>query len=351
MFNKGVVTNSSVIDKGTGIINKDISYVYYISNKQARKALETFGIAHPKYANKNETYETRDVNGKLISINQYELSKVINKRLVEILNVAKKRANSKMPLQYILGYSYFIGQKLKVDENVLIPYEDACIPEVIIVSDILLSSLQIRFLTERIDHENLSVAHTLLCEVRLNIAIASLRACRLHSECEYSIRLACKLECGSDDTLEFCDIHDDMVTWRNDDIGIRILSLDSPTDISYARRSVASARLAKYVRCRNIRQLLLYLIDINSISHHPNILWRAYSGKSVVCKLEQCASHAENIYELFRVFFRAHRPESASYAASHNDEMIVIIVHFVENFFVKILITKAITLSMCEAST
>ena len=232
-----------------------------------------------------------------------------------------------------------------------IPYEDACIPEVIIVSDILLSSLQIRFLSERIDHENLSVAHTLLCEVRLNIAIASLRACRLHSECEYSIRLACKLECGSDDTLEFRDIHDDMVTWRDDDIGIRILSLDSPTDISYARRSVASARLAKYVRCRNIRQLLLYLIDINSISHHPNILWRAYSGKSVVCKLEQCASHAENIYELFRVFFRAHRPESASYAASHNDEMIVIIVHFVESFFVKILITKAITLSMCEAST
>ena len=42
----------------------------------------------------------------------------------KILNVAKKRANSKMPLQYILGYSYFMGQKLKVDENVLIPRDE-----------------------------------------------------------------------------------------------------------------------------------------------------------------------------------------------------------------------------------
>lgn len=89
MFNKGVVTNSSVIDKGTGIINKDISYVYYISNKQARKALETFGIAHPKYANKNETYEVKDLNDKLVKINQFEFSEIINKRLTELLNVAK----------------------------------------------------------------------------------------------------------------------------------------------------------------------------------------------------------------------------------------------------------------------
>ena len=57
--------------------------------KTARKIKENFGIANPRHANKNETYETKDINEKLISINQYELSGVINKRLVEILNLAK----------------------------------------------------------------------------------------------------------------------------------------------------------------------------------------------------------------------------------------------------------------------
>lgn len=89
MFNKGIITNSSVLKIGSRIIDDDISYIYYTTKKVARKVKENFGIAHPKYANKNETYEVRDVNGKLVSINQYELSKVINKRLVEILNVAK----------------------------------------------------------------------------------------------------------------------------------------------------------------------------------------------------------------------------------------------------------------------
>lgn len=89
MFNKGIITNSSVLKIGSKIIDEDISYIYYTTKKVARKTKENFGIAHPRYASKTETYEIRDVNGKLVSINQYELSNVINKRLVEILNVAK----------------------------------------------------------------------------------------------------------------------------------------------------------------------------------------------------------------------------------------------------------------------
>lgn len=89
MFNKGIITNSAELKIGSRIIDDDISYIYYTTKKVARKTKENFGIAHPRYANKTETYEVRDVNGKLVSINQYELSEVINKRLVEILNVAK----------------------------------------------------------------------------------------------------------------------------------------------------------------------------------------------------------------------------------------------------------------------
>lgn len=88
-FNKGIITNSSIIKNGSKVIDEDISYVYYTSKKNARKVKENFGIAHPRYANKTETYEVRDINEKIVSINQYELSEMINKRLVEILNIAK----------------------------------------------------------------------------------------------------------------------------------------------------------------------------------------------------------------------------------------------------------------------
>ena len=89
IFNKGIITNSKVLNIGSKIIDEDISYIYSTTKKTARKIKENFGIAHPRYANKNETYETRDVNGKLLSINQYELAGIINKRLVEILNISK----------------------------------------------------------------------------------------------------------------------------------------------------------------------------------------------------------------------------------------------------------------------
>ncbi|MEG2351285.1 MAG: hypothetical protein RSA10_01020 [Bacilli bacterium] len=88
-FNKGIVTNSSIIKYGSRIIDEDISYVYYTTRKEAKKIKENFGIAHPRYSSKTEKYETHDVNDKLVSINQSELSEMINKRLVEILNSAK----------------------------------------------------------------------------------------------------------------------------------------------------------------------------------------------------------------------------------------------------------------------
>ena len=107
MFNKGIITNCKDLKIGSKIIDEDISYIYYTTKKIARKTKENFGIAHPKYANKTETYETRDVNGKLISINQYELSGIINKRLVEILNVAKNEL--KVLTNKQIRYIMFLG--------------------------------------------------------------------------------------------------------------------------------------------------------------------------------------------------------------------------------------------------
>lgn len=89
VFNKGIITNSSILKIGSKIIDEDISYIYYINKKNARRVKENFGIASSLYASKTETYEARDVNGKLVNINQFELAKIINKRLSQILNIAK----------------------------------------------------------------------------------------------------------------------------------------------------------------------------------------------------------------------------------------------------------------------
>lgn len=94
IFNKGIITNSKVLKMGSKIIDEDISYVYNVSRKSAKKIKEEFAVANPKYSNKKETYEIKDINGKLISINQYEVSELINKRITELLNVAKNEIKS-----------------------------------------------------------------------------------------------------------------------------------------------------------------------------------------------------------------------------------------------------------------
>lgn len=121
VFNKGIITNSSVLKIGSKIIDEDISYIYYTNKKTARKIKENFGIAHPRYSNKNETYESRDINNKLIKINQYELSEIINKRLVEILNVAKNELKvlTNKQIRYIMvlgGITDMPGMNFVLDD-------------------------------------------------------------------------------------------------------------------------------------------------------------------------------------------------------------------------------------------
>ena len=42
----------------------------------------------------------------------------------KIIKLAKKRANEKVPIQYLLGYCYFMGEKFKVNNSVLIPRDE-----------------------------------------------------------------------------------------------------------------------------------------------------------------------------------------------------------------------------------
>ena len=104
VFNKGIITNSTILADGSEEITNDISYVYNISKEKAKKISEMFLILDKEYASDSELYETRDNSNIKISINQYEVSEIAENKLKEILEKAKKEINllTKKEISYII---------------------------------------------------------------------------------------------------------------------------------------------------------------------------------------------------------------------------------------------------------
>lgn len=104
IYNKGIIIKNSILDLGSVNIDNDISYIYKISNKESSKLKEKFGLAHKRYASKNDFYEMNNKLGEKISINQFELSEVIMSRIEEILVLARKEINllTKREVDYII---------------------------------------------------------------------------------------------------------------------------------------------------------------------------------------------------------------------------------------------------------
>lgn len=104
IFNKGIVTSSALIDFGSDIIEEDIAYLYNINISKARKIKDMFITFDKNFASDNEIYETRDNSNIKIKINQYEASDVASKKLIEILEKAKKELNllTKREISYII---------------------------------------------------------------------------------------------------------------------------------------------------------------------------------------------------------------------------------------------------------
>ena len=104
LYNKGIIVKSSVIGMGGRNIDRDISYIYKINEKDASKIKEKFALAHKKYASVNDYYEIKNEAGEQIQINQFEVSEVVMARLEEILVTARKEINmlTKHDVDYIL---------------------------------------------------------------------------------------------------------------------------------------------------------------------------------------------------------------------------------------------------------
>ena len=104
IFNKGILTKAEVIELGGANIDNDIAYIYKITKKDARELKERIGLACSDMAKKEERIIVTDRLGEDVTINQLDLSEIIESRLKEILELSKKQINllTKREIEYII---------------------------------------------------------------------------------------------------------------------------------------------------------------------------------------------------------------------------------------------------------
>ena len=93
-YNYLVLFFSIIISKNVAVlIDKDLSYVYNLKRSQARTLKENFAVSNTRYSDVNDTIELTNKNGDDITLNQLEVSEVVEARLVDLLRLAKKQIN------------------------------------------------------------------------------------------------------------------------------------------------------------------------------------------------------------------------------------------------------------------
>lgn len=104
IFNKGVLTNTEILDLGGKNVDDDISFIYKLTRSDAKTLKESLALAHKRAAQVGISEEVTNKLGEIIKINQYELSEIVMSRLTEILNLAKKQINvlTKKEISYII---------------------------------------------------------------------------------------------------------------------------------------------------------------------------------------------------------------------------------------------------------
>ena len=122
VFNKGIMIKNSYIPVGSSSVDKDISFIYKVDLKEARKLKETFALTSSRYADSNDNVVLTNKENKKITINQMQISEVIESRIKEILKLAKNEINrlTKREISYIIvvgGISELAGFNYIVEET------------------------------------------------------------------------------------------------------------------------------------------------------------------------------------------------------------------------------------------
>lgn len=120
VFNKGIMIKNAIIEIGSKFVDNDISYIYKIDRKTARKLKETFAVSSKRYADITDTVEVENKNHEKIKINQHEISNIVEERLIQILKLAKKQISilTNREISYIIitgGISELPGFQYVVD--------------------------------------------------------------------------------------------------------------------------------------------------------------------------------------------------------------------------------------------
>ena len=69
-------------------------YIYGVNEEQARYLKENFAVSSTRYADINETIDIKLSDNEMITINQEDITKVVESRVVELLKLAKNQINN-----------------------------------------------------------------------------------------------------------------------------------------------------------------------------------------------------------------------------------------------------------------
>ena len=94
IFNKKIIIKNEIIKLGSKNIDNDISYIYGVDLAQARDLKENFAVASTRYADINDTIDIQINDNEMVTINQEDITKVVESRIVELLKLSKNQINN-----------------------------------------------------------------------------------------------------------------------------------------------------------------------------------------------------------------------------------------------------------------
>lgn len=117
VFNKGILIKTETLKSGSKFIDRDISYVYNTDLATSRNLKEKFAVCNRRFADINDVLELKNKDGEKVIVNQYEISEIVESRIMELLKLAKKEINvlTNRKISYIIitggiseltGFSY-----------------------------------------------------------------------------------------------------------------------------------------------------------------------------------------------------------------------------------------------------
>lgn len=119
IFNKGIQIKNDVVPIGSHHVDRDITYIFKIKEADSRRLKEQFAVSMQAYADSNDTV-TVEVGNDKKEISQVGISKVVEARAEEILNLAKKEIKNltNREIRYIIvtgGLSELAGFQYLVE--------------------------------------------------------------------------------------------------------------------------------------------------------------------------------------------------------------------------------------------